>query len=327
MKKESKHAAKQVGRPKGKEEATGADKQLELTGPQKRRKTNARPKGTKGAGDGKNPGEQATRRPRAGKEGKGRTAASRPSRGRKETTSPPAQGGERPEGACAGSRPRQGRGATLRRGGAAPARACGKAGGRNELWRREGRLPRVLVSSCLLGNRVRYDGGHKRSRFVAERLARLAELVPVCPEVDCGLPVPRPPMILTGDPASPRLVTREGGADRTKQLAGWAKKKLGLLAREGIAGYVCRAGSPSCGMRVPCGGTAGKAAPRAAGIFTRLFQELFPALPVIEDQALCAPKAARRFVEAVLSGRRLSSSFKDGARGTASPGRRGRSRS
>src|SRR5512134_4147217 len=84
----------------------------------------------------------------------------------------------------------------------------------------------ILVSSCLLGEKVRYDGGHKRDPFLVETLGRFVEFVPVCPEVECGLPTPREAMRLEGDPAGPRLVTVTTGVDHTGKMRGWIRTKL-----------------------------------------------------------------------------------------------------
>ena len=85
----------------------------------------------------------------------------------------------------------------------------------------ESKMIRIGVSSCLLGNKVRYDGGHKHDRYITETLGNYFEFVPVCPEVECGLPIPRDAMRLIGDPESPRLVTNKTGVDHTEQMNQW----------------------------------------------------------------------------------------------------------
>src|SRR4030066_734448 len=84
---------------------------------------------------------------------------------------------------------------------------------------------RILISSCLLGDMVRYDGGHKREGFLVETLGRFVEWVPVCPEVDCGLPTPREAMRLVGNSAAPRLGTSGGGGEHTERVSGWGREK------------------------------------------------------------------------------------------------------
>ena len=85
-------------------------------------------------------------------------------------------------------------------------------------------IMRIGISSCLLGEEVRYDGGHKLDLYLKETLGSFVEWVPVCPEVECGLPIPREAMHLVGDPESPRLVTVRTGQDYTLQMLRWAEK-------------------------------------------------------------------------------------------------------
>ena len=85
---------------------------------------------------------------------------------------------------------------------------------------------RLGVSSCLLGQPVRYDGQHQRNRFICDELSQYVDFVPVCPEVECGLPVPREAMRLVGDPASPRLVTVRSGQDMTEQMRRYVARRL-----------------------------------------------------------------------------------------------------
>ena len=137
---------------------------------------------------------------------------------------------------------------------------------------------RILVSACLLGEKVRYDGGHRKDPFLLRTLGPFVEWVPVCPEVDCGLPVPREAMRLVGDPDRPRLVTVRTGADRTGKMEAWAENRLDELSRIDLWGYVCKSGSPSSGMeRVKVYGDRGVPARSGAGIFTRRFMEWYVA--------------------------------------------------
>ena len=82
------------------------------------------------------------------------------------------------------------------------------------------------ISTCLLGENVRYDGGHKLDRFLTDTLGQYVEYVPVCPEVECGLPIPREAMHLEGDPDSPRLVTTRTKQDMTDRMVQWARKRV-----------------------------------------------------------------------------------------------------
>ena len=112
----------------------------------------------------------------------------------------------------------------------------------------ESKLIRIGVSSCLLGNKVRYDGGHKHDRYITETLGNYFEFLPVCPEVECGLPIPREAMRLIGDPESPRLVTNKTGVDHTDRMTQWAEQRVNQLAGEDLCGFIFKSKSPSSGM-------------------------------------------------------------------------------
>ena len=165
---------------------------------------------------------------------------------------------------------------------------------------------RILISSCLLGEKVRYDGGHKREGYLVETLGRFVEWVPVCPEVDCGLPIPREAMRLVGNPSAPRLVTSKGGIDHTERMLTWSRKKLEELAPLGLCGYICKKDSPSSGMeRVKVYGDAGVPAKVGAGVFTRAFMERFPLIPVEEEGRLFDPVLREMFIGKVFTLRRF----------------------
>jgi uncharacterized protein YbgA (DUF1722 family)/uncharacterized protein YbbK (DUF523 family) len=166
---------------------------------------------------------------------------------------------------------------------------------------------KVLVSACLLGEKVRYDGGHKRDLFLNESLGPFVEWVRVCPEVDCGLPVPREAMRLVGDPKRPRLVTNKTGIDHTERMERWAKARLGALSSLDICGYICKKDSPSSGMeRVKVYGVVdGIPARTGAGVFTRMFMERFPRIPVEEEGRLTDPVLREMFIERVFCLRRF----------------------
>ena len=165
---------------------------------------------------------------------------------------------------------------------------------------------RILISSCLLGDKVRYDGGHKREGYLVETLGRFVEWVPVCPEVDCGLPTPREAMRLVGDPKSPRLVTSKGGVDHTDQMRTFAKGKLNELEPLNLCGYICKKDSPSSGMeRVKVYGDSGIPAKVGAGLFTKAFMDCFPLIPVEEEGRLNDPVLREMFVSRVFTLRRF----------------------
>lgn len=161
---------------------------------------------------------------------------------------------------------------------------------------------RLGVSACLLGQNVRYDGGHKRNAYVADTLAAHFEFVPVCPEVECGLPVPREAMRLVGDQAAPRLVTVHTGIDLTERMLTYCARRVEELAGEHLCGYVFKSKSPSSGMaRVKVYPEKGPPAMTGVGLFARAFMDRFPLLPVEEEGRLCDPRLRENFIERVFT--------------------------
>jgi uncharacterized protein YbgA (DUF1722 family)/uncharacterized protein YbbK (DUF523 family) len=167
------------------------------------------------------------------------------------------------------------------------------------------KMIRIGVSSCLLGNKVRYDGGHKHDRYITETLGNYFEFLPVCPEVECGLPIPREAMRLIGDPESPRLVTNKTGVDFTDQMNEWAKQRVNQLAGEDLCGFIFKSKSPSSGMeRVKV--YDGNNIPHTIGVglFARVFKNQFPFLPVEEEGRLNDMALRENFIESVFVYRR-----------------------
>ncbi len=158
------------------------------------------------------------------------------------------------------------------------------------------------ISACLLGQPVRFDGGHKHDLFLTDTLGAWFDYVAVCPEVEAGFGVPRESMGLVGDPAAPRLVTTRTGVDLTGRMSSWASRRVAELEREGLFGFIFKSGSPSCGMeRVPVHGDKGMPAGTGAGLFARAFMDRFPLLPVAEEQELHDPRLREAFIKAALS--------------------------
>jgi uncharacterized protein YbgA (DUF1722 family)/uncharacterized protein YbbK (DUF523 family) len=161
------------------------------------------------------------------------------------------------------------------------------------------------ISSCLLGNPVRYDGGCKPDHFLIETLGSYVDWVSVCPEVECGLPVPREAMHLVGDPEAPRLVTIRSGVDHTNRMRRWASRKIKLLASEKLCGFVFKSKSPSSGMRgVQIHSPEGKPVGTGSGIFAKAFQHRFPLLPVEDEGRLHDPALRENFIERVFAFKR-----------------------
>ncbi len=163
--------------------------------------------------------------------------------------------------------------------------------------------PRLGISACLLGERVRYDGGHKLDRHLRDVLGECVEWVPVCPEAECGLSVPREAMRLVGGLADPRLVTRTTGIDHTERMKSWATKRLAEPDALRLDGFVLKARSPSCALSVEVVDAAGNPVGRGPGLFARALIQRFPGLPVAEDEALHDPRAWKAFLARVTARR------------------------
>jgi uncharacterized protein YbgA (DUF1722 family)/uncharacterized protein YbbK (DUF523 family) len=168
------------------------------------------------------------------------------------------------------------------------------------------------ISSCLLGNNVRYDGGHKLDHFLVDTLGQYVDWVPVCPEVECGLPVPREAMHLVGDPDDPRLVTIRTNVDHTARMKRWAKKKTAELEKAELCGFVFKSRSPSSGMRgVKIYTEVGMPKTTGSGIFAHVFMKHFPLLPVEDEGRLHDPALRENFIERVLVYRRWQEYIED----------------
>jgi uncharacterized protein YbgA (DUF1722 family)/uncharacterized protein YbbK (DUF523 family) len=168
---------------------------------------------------------------------------------------------------------------------------------------------RIGVSTCLLGERVRFDGGHKRDGFLVDTLARYVEWVPVCPEVEAGLGVPREAMHLARAGGEVRLVTRKTGVDHTVAMRDFSSRRVAELSTRGLCGYVLKKSSPSCGMtRVKIYGASGPVA-SGRGLFADALLGALPHLPIEEEGRLGDPRLRENFVERVFAYRRLRSLF------------------
>ncbi len=159
---------------------------------------------------------------------------------------------------------------------------------------------RLGIATCLLGEKVRYDGGHKFSPFLVETLGRWVDYVPVCPENECGLGVPREAMHLEGDLLAPRLVTVRTGVDHTDRMKKWGLQRLKKLENEGLCGYIFKSKSPSSGLhRIKVYGAKGMPAGQGVGIWADMFTRHFPQLPVEDEGRLNDPKLRENFIERV----------------------------
>lgn len=170
----------------------------------------------------------------------------------------------------------------------------------------------IGVSSCLLGNEVRFDGGHKHDRYITGTLGQFFEFVPVCPEVECGLSIPRESMRLVGDPENPRLITGKTGIDHTDRMKEWAIRRVEELAKNDLCGFIFKSKSPSSGMeRVKVYDANNVPRSIGVGIFARIFKERFPLIPVEEEGRLHDMVLRENFIESVFVYRRWREIIRD----------------
>ena len=169
---------------------------------------------------------------------------------------------------------------------------------------------RIGVSSCLLGAEVRFDGGHKRNDFLTGVFGRFVEFVPVCPEFELGLGVPRESLRLTRADGEIRMVGNLSGADHTVAMNRFAARRVAALAREQLSGYVLKKDSPSCGMeRVRVYASGGTPARDGRGLFAAALIARYPHLPVEEEGRLNDPRLRENFIERVFAYRRIRDFF------------------
>jgi len=164
------------------------------------------------------------------------------------------------------------------------------------------KIIKLGISRCLLGENVRFDGGHKLDRFLTDTLGQYVEYVSVCPEVECGLGVPRESMHLEGDPDSPRLMTTRTKQDMTDRLVQWARKRVSELEKEDLCGFIFKSDSPSSGMeRIKVYNERGMSVKKGVGVFARIFMDHFPLLPVEDEGRLHDPKLRENFIERIFT--------------------------
>jgi uncharacterized protein YbbK (DUF523 family) len=158
---------------------------------------------------------------------------------------------------------------------------------------------KIGISSCLMGNKVRYDGGHKHDSQLTDAFGRMFTFVPVCPEVGSGLPIPREAMRLEGNPANPRLVTVESRIDLTDQVRRYSIERVAELERQEICGFIFKGNSPSSGLHQVKVYNTGMPIRYGRGLFAAEVVKQFPHLPVEEEGALADPILRENFMERV----------------------------
>ena len=162
--------------------------------------------------------------------------------------------------------------------------------------------PCVGISPCLLGKKVRYDGGQRRNRYITDILGKYFAWIPVCPEVEYGLGIPREPMQLVGDRAKPRIVTISTGIDHTDGMVKWVENKLVELEKEDLCGFIFKSKSPSSAIRgVRIISPSGVECGVGPGIFGGAFIKHFSLIPAIDDEQLGNPVLRKDFLEKVFA--------------------------
>lgn len=172
--------------------------------------------------------------------------------------------------------------------------------------------PRLGISTCLLGQPVRFDGGHKGNAFLTSGLGRYVEWVPVCPELEVGMGVPREPVQLVQIAGETHMIAVESGRDWTGVMNRYAHRRGEELAGEDLCGYVLKNHSPSCGMghvKLYCADLQSPTR-QGRGLFAAALLERYPALPVEEAERLGNPVSREHFVERIFAEHRLRAFFR-----------------
>ena len=170
---------------------------------------------------------------------------------------------------------------------------------------------RLGVSSCLLGSEVRFDGGHKRDRFLTDRVADFVEWVPVCPEVEAGMAVPRPALRLVREGDDLRMLEIASGRDHTQRMQSYAARRVRALRDLELCGYVLKKDSPSCGMTcVKIYREKGMPKRDGSGLYATALMEAYPNLPVEDEGRLNDSKLRENFIERVFAYERLRKLFR-----------------
>ena len=149
----------------------------------------------------------------------------------------------------------------------------------------------------MLGDAVRYDGQSKPCAIIIEQLSKQFELIPICPEVEAGLPIPRPPVQLTGSIKAPRLIGRDNpDIDITDLMRDYCEKKIPSLNE--LNGFILKSRSPSCGLHsTPVFISGWRITNTSSGIFARALQAAYPTMPIIEETQLEFPDALDNFIQ------------------------------
>lgn len=170
--------------------------------------------------------------------------------------------------------------------------------------------PRLGISACLLGEKVRFDGGHKQDAFLCQTLGRFVEWVPVCPEIEVGMGVPRETVRLIGSGSDPKMIAERSGKDWTMAMKRFAAIRTKDLAELKLSGYVFKKNSPSCGVeRVRLYDAKNMPSRHGRGIFAATVMKTLPLLPVEEEGRLNDLALRENFVERVFAYHRWQSAL------------------
>ena len=159
--------------------------------------------------------------------------------------------------------------------------------------------PRVGISACLLGDKVRYDGGDKRDAVLVEVLGPRVEWVRVCPEIEVGMGTPRETLHLVRENGRVRMQTTATAVDYTDLMEGWARRRVAELADEDLSGYVLKKNSPSCGPRVTVSDRGGQSAGEGPGLCADALLRRFPDLPIEDEGSLSRDDVRDDFIQRV----------------------------
>ena len=162
--------------------------------------------------------------------------------------------------------------------------------------------PKLGISACLLGNAVRFDGGHKRDRFLTDTLGQFIEWIPICPEVEVGMTVPREPVRLIAIRSGTQMIAERSGKDWTDEMINFARARARNLATAGLSGYIFKKNSPSCGIqRVRLYNSKGVPSREGRGLFAAAVIDRFPLMPAEEEGRLNDPVLRENFIERVFA--------------------------
>lgn len=162
--------------------------------------------------------------------------------------------------------------------------------------------PRLGISACLLGQKVRYDGEHKRDVYLTEVFGKFVDWIPICPEIEVGMGVPRETVHLVGELNNPSMIAAKSGEDWTDAMNRFAAKRSRALVKEKLSGYVFKKDSPSCGLeRVKLYSNKGVPTRQGRGLFAAAIVKESPLLPVEEEGRLNDLGLRENFIERVFA--------------------------